>query len=207
MIEQRSPEWFAMRAGKFTGSRFADLMAVTKSGPSTSRRNLIATLACERMTGMCVETYSNAAMQRGTELEPDARAAYEAHICNLVNDATFVSHPTLPNVGVSPDGLVGDDGLVEIKCPSAMAKHMDALLKGDHATEYHWQVQGQMWVCGRAWCDVVSFDPRWPAHLQLAVVRVTRDDLAIAKLEAECRKAEAEITEQLAALSGLQAAA
>lgn len=206
-MTQRDEAWFRLRAGRFTGSRFGDLMAVTRSGPSASRRNLIATLACERMTGTCVETYSNAAMQRGTELEPEARAAYETAIGELVTEEDFIAHPTLPMVGVSPDGLVGDHGLVELKCPAAMAKHLDALLTNDHATEYHWQIQGQLWVSGRDWCDAVSYDPRWPAHLRLAIKRVTRDDVAIAALEKECAKAEAEIAEYIAKLNTMREAA
>lgn len=204
MTDQRTPAWFAMRAGKFTGSRFADLMAVTKSGPSTSRANLIATLAVERITGACVETYSNGAMQRGTELEPEARSAYETHCGDLVDEVAFVQHPTLPFVGVSPDGLVGADGLVEIKCPSAMAKHLSALRYGGHAAEYHWQLQGQLWVTARKWIDAVSYDPRWPEHLQIAVVRIERDDKAIAELEAACIAADAEVSSLVEELTNMK---
>jgi putative phage-type endonuclease len=204
---QRSPEWLAARAGRLTGSRFSDLMAVTRSGPSTSRKNLIAQLACERMTGTCVEGYQNDAMRRGTELEPQARAAYEAHTGEIVTEAAFLIHPRLTYVGVSPDGLVGLDGMVEIKCPAAMGKHLEALLSGAHATEYAWQVQGQLWVAGRAWCDVTSYDPRFPDGLQLAITRVKRDDVAIKKLEAECIAADAEIAAMVDRLSEMQAAA
>lgn len=204
MIEQRTEEWFALRAGKFTASRFADLMAVTRSGPSTSRANLIATLAVERITGTCVETYSNGAMQRGVDLEQDARSAYETHIGELVDEVAFVPHPSLAFAGASPDGLVGADGLVEIKCPSAMAKHLAALRSGDHAKEYRWQLQGQLWVTGRAWVDAVSYDPRWPDHLQLAVVRVQRDDKAIAELEAACIAADAEVTALVKELADME---
>lgn len=203
MIAQGSPEWLALRAGKFTGSRFSDLMAVTKTGPSASRRNLLATLAVERITGQCVEGYTNAAMERGKELEADARSAYEDHAGVIVREIAWVPHPTLGFVGVSPDGLVGDDGLVEIKVPSAMAKHLDALRAGAHATEYHWQLQGQLWVTGRSWVDAVSFDPRWPEPLRLAVVRIARDAAAIAKLEAECVAAEAELQAIVDELIGL----
>lgn len=206
-MSQRSPEWFAQRAGKFTGSRFADLMAVTKSGPSTSRRNLLATLAVERLTGACVETYSNAAMERGVALEEEARQAYEARIGDLCVEVDFIDHPTLPNVGISPDGLVGDDGLVEIKCPASMAKHLDALRTGAHADEYRWQVQGQLWVTGRAWCDVASYDPRFPEHLRLAVRRVERDEAAAAELEAACIKAEAEVLAMVDELNNMECAA
>lgn len=189
---QGSEEWLALRCGKFTASRFSDLMARTKSGPSASRTNLLALLAVERLTGKPAETYQNAAMARGTELEPEARIAYEQRIGALVEESAFVPHPTLPYVGMSPDGLVGDDGLVEIKCPNA-AKHIEALRRGAHAVEYRWQIQGQLWVSGRAWCDAVSYHPDFPANLRLAITRVNRDDIAIGELEKACVEAEAEV--------------
>jgi putative phage-type endonuclease len=206
-MSQRTDEWFARRAGKFTGSRFADLMATTKSGPSASRRNLLACLAVERLTGACVETYSNAAMERGTALEEEARQAYEARVGKLCEEVDFLDHPTLPFVGVSPDGLVDADGLVEIKCPASMAKHLDALRSGAHADEYKWQVQGQLWVSGRAWCDVASYDPRFPPGLQLAVTRVTRDDVAIKALELACIAANAEVDATVSELHNMERAA
>lgn len=192
-MEQGSPEWLAMRAGKLTGSRFADLMAVTRSGPSASRANLITTLALEILTGEPESTFQNDAMRRGTELEPFARGAYEAHTGELVEQVAFVVHPTLPFVGVSPDGLLGNDGLLEIKCPASQAKHLAALREAAHATEYRWQIQGQMWVTGRHWCDAVSFDPRFPLGLQLAIHRVNRDERALKELEDACIKAYAEV--------------
>jgi len=194
---QGSPEWFQQRLGLLTASRFADLMARTKSGPSTSRKNLITRLTIERLTGCYMETYSNAAMQRGTELEPEARKAYEDHELIVVDQAAYVPHPEYWFCGCSPDGLVGPAGLVEIKCPSAEAKHYEALRYGSHADEYKWQLQGQLWVTGRAWVDAVSYDPRF-AGFELAIVRVTRDESAIKELEAECIKGNAEIEEQLA---------
>ena len=204
MIAQGTAEWFALRAGKFTGSRFADLMARTKSGTSASRANLIATLAVERLAGMCVETYSNAAMQRGTELEPEARAAYEAHIGGLVQEVAWIPHPDLDYVGISPDALVGDDGLAEFKCPSSMAKHLDALRSGSHAVEYRWQLIGQLWVTGRQWVDAVSYDPRFPEGLQLAITRVMRDEPAIAELERACVEAETEVCAIVSQLTELK---
>lgn len=192
-IIQGSPEWFALRAGKFTASRFSMLMAKTRSGPAASRRNLIALLAIERMTGACVETYQNAAMQRGIDLEPEAREAYEDLMMVDVHETGIVIHSDYDYVSMSPDGMVGDDGLVEIKCPSAEAKHLDALLKGSHAAEYKWQIQGQLWVSGRKWCDAVSYDPRWPEKHRLAVVKVERNDEMIAELEAECITANDEV--------------
>lgn len=205
-MEQRTDAWMRARAGKFTGSRFADLMARTKSGPSAVRDNLIATLAVERITGTCVETYSNAAMQRGTELEPEARAAYEAHIGDLVLEVAWVQHPGLNFVGVSPDGLVGDDGMVELKCPAAMAKHLAALRSGQHAVEYKWQLQGQLWVTGRAWVHIVSYDPRWPADMRLAITRVMRDEDAIAQLSAECLRGNDEVEKIVSELQAMRIA-
>lgn len=192
-MEQRSDSWFAMRAGKITGSRFKDLMATTRSGASASRGNLIAQLAVERITGQCVPTYCNAAMQRGTDLEPEARSAYEAHAGVLVEEVAFITHPDYPNVGVSPDGLVGDEGMVELKCPDSMAKHLDAIRHGSHADEYRWQLQGQLWVAQRKWVDAASYDPRYPENLRLAVVRVEADAKAHQELAAEVEAAEQEI--------------
>lgn len=192
-MEQGSPEWLALRAGKFTGSRFADLMAVTKSGPSASRGNLIVQVALERLTGAPEDTFQNDAMRRGTELEPFARGAYEAHTGELVEQVAFIVHPNLAFVGISPDGLVGKVGMIEAKCPASQAKHLAALRNGAHAAEYRWQVQGQLWVAEREWCDVVSYDPRYPEGLQIAITRVFRDESAIKQLEQACIAAEAEV--------------
>ena len=205
-MSQRDEAWFAMRCGKFTGSRFADLMAVTKGGPSASRRNLLATLAVERLTGKCVETYQNGAMLRGIELEEAGRQAYEAKAGMLCVEVDFIPHPTLPYVGVSPDGLVGDTGMVEIKCPNA-AKHIDALRTGAHAQEYAWQLQGQLWVAEREWVDATSYHPDFPPHLALAITRVMRDDIAIKKLEQACIEAEAEVCELVNELLNMRPAA
>lgn len=201
---QGTDEWLALRAGKFTGSRFADLMATTRSGPAASRANLIVQVALERLTGAPEVTYCNDAMRRGTELEPLARGAYEAHTGELVEQVAFVLHPELDFVGVSPDGLLGEDGLVEIKCPASQARHMAALRNGAHAQDYRWQVQGQLWVTGRAWCDVVSYDPRFPSGLHLAITRVARDEAAIAALADACRAAENEVRELVDELSRLK---
>lgn len=204
---QGSSEWLDARCGKFTGSRFADLMATTKSGPSASRQNLIVCLALERLTGKSEETYQNDAMRRGSELEPLARGAYEAHTGELVEQEAFILHPAYPFVGVSPDGLVGNEGLVEFKCPSSQAKHLAALRSGQHAVEYRWQIQGQLWVCRRQWCDAVSYDPRFPEGLQLAITRVVRDDIAIKQLEQACIEADPEVAAIVNELQQLKEAA
>lgn len=204
---QGSTEWLAARAGKFTASRFADLMATTKSGPSASRQNLIITLALERLTGEPEQTFQNDAMRRGTELEPLARGAYEAKTGELVELASFVTDPDWPSVGVSPDGLLGDDGLVEFKCPASQAKHFEALSNGAHAKEYRWQVQGQMWITSRQWCDVVSFDPRFPEGLDLAITRVQRDEAAINQLREAVTVADAEVEAIVENMKNIRSAA
>lgn len=200
-MSQRDPEWFAARAGRFTASRFADLMATTKSGPSTSRKNLIVQVAIERITGTTEDSYTNAAMQRGIDLEPEARMMYELTTGNIVEEVDFIQHPSLSFVGVSPDGLIGDDGMMEIKCPSAMSKHLDALRNGAHAVEYKWQIQGQLWVAEREWNDAVSYDPRFPEGKRLAIKRVWRDEKMIEQLEAECIAANEEVEQIVKELS------
>lgn len=201
-MEQRSDAWFAARAGKFTGSRFSSLMARLKNGePGASCQNLLAALVIERLTGRPTEMYVNAAMERGTLLEPHALTAYADRTGNAVQTVGFVVHPTLDYVGVSPDGLIGDDGLVEIKCPSAENKHLDALLHGSHATEYQWQIQGQMWVTGREWCDAVSYDPRWPDHMTLAITRVYCDPFMHKALAEACMWGNGQILKSMAALT------
>lgn len=204
---QGSAEWLAARAGVFTASTFGDLMAVTKSGPSTSRIRLITKLAVERITGCAQATFQNDAMRRGNDLEPFARAAYEAHTGELVQTVGLAMHDTLGYVGASMDGLVGPDGLVEFKCPDNQDKHVQALRDGSHADEYRWQIQGQLWISGRAWCDAVSYDPRFPDGLQLAIRRVPRDEDAIAKLAAACADAEQEAAALVTELLNLRNAA
>ena len=186
-IEQRSPSWFAIRCGKVTASRVNDLMAKTKTGYAASRDNYMAQLVCERITGKPAESYSNAAMQWGTEQEPFARAAYEAHTGVIVEETGFHSHPTIEAAGASPDGLVGEDGLVEIKCPNT-ATHIDTLLDEFIPIKYFCQMQMQMVCTGRKWCDFVSFDPRMPEGAQLFVQRLHRDENFVKKMEEEISK-------------------
>lgn len=192
-IEQRSPEWFRLRAGAFTASRASDLMARTKTGPSASRGSLLALLAVERLTGQPVETFQNDAMRRGQELEAEARDAYSFATGLAVIECGFIECGDLPMTGCSPDGVVGADGLVELKCPANMAKHLAALRSNEHAREYRWQLQHQLMVTGRKWVDAVSFDPRYPEHLQLAIVRVERDKSAITELRDAIKAADAEV--------------
>ena len=199
-IEQRSDEWFAQRLGKVTASRVADVIAKTKTGYSTSRENYMAQLVVERLTQTKAESYTNAAMQWGTDQEPFARAAYEAAQGVMVEEVGFVPHPTIEWAGASPDGLVGDDGLVEIKCPNT-ATMIEALLTGKVPTKYFTQMQFQIACTGTKFCDYVVFDPRMPAKAQLFVTRVNRDDAYIAEIEAEIVKFLAEVESQVQQLN------
>jgi putative phage-type endonuclease len=202
MIEQRSPEWFQQRLGKATGSRISDIVAKTKSGYSASRANYMAQLVVERMTNKQAESYSNAAMEWGTEQEPLARAAYEAEVDVLVEEVGMIDHPTVEMSGASPDGLVGDEGLVEIKCPTT-ATHIDTLMGEQAPKKYYDQMQWQMACTGRKWCDFVSFDPRMPEGLQLFVKRVERDDEYIAMLESEVATFLQEVSDKVNKLKSL----
>lgn len=194
-IKQGTPEWHAARLGRVTASRVADIMATTKSGPAASRKNYMMELLCQRLTGNREESYINAAMQRGTDLEPFARIAYEAHHCTDVVEVGFVLHPKIEWFGASPDGLVGDHGLIEIKCPNT-AQHVDFLRDRKPDGKYIWQMHAQMACTGREWCDFVSYDDRMPEQLQFAGVRIFRDDAMIKNMES----AITEFLEELAAL-------
>jgi putative phage-type endonuclease len=179
MIEQGSEAWMQLRSGKVTASKVSDVMsAITTAG----YRNYLADLVVERLTGNKTESFTNAAMQWGVDQEPLARAEYEVKTGNFVDQIAFVDHPTIVNFGCSPDGLVGDDGLIEIKCPNT-ATHIDYVMQDKVPTKYIPQIQCQLAVTGRKWCDFVSFDPRLPDGLQMLIVRVDRDDEYIEKLQ------------------------
>lgn len=196
---QGSDEWLRARLGKVTASRVADIVAKTKTGWGASRKNYMAELISERLTGVPAEKYTNSAMQWGTEHEAQARAAYEFFESASVRTVGFVPHPTIPLCGASPDGLVGDDGLIEIKCPGT-ATHIDTLLNKTIDGKYVIQVQFQMSVTGRKWCDWCSFDPRLPEDLRLFVKRIPRDDEHIAELDAAVREFQKELDATLARL-------
>jgi len=184
MVIQGSEEWKQSRIGKATASRISDIVAKTKTGYSTSRANYMAQLVVERMTNQVGESYSNAAMEWGVENEPFARAAYEAKTGNLVDQVGAIDHPTIPMSAASPDGLISEDGCLEVKCLNT-ATHIDTILGGEPVKKYYDQMQWQMACTRRKWCDFVSFDPRMPAHLQLFVKRIQRNDVYIAELESE----------------------
>src|SRR6185312_3523841 len=183
---QGTPEWHAIRVGKVTASRAADVIAKTKSGWGASRTNYMAELIAERLTGEPGASFTNSAMQWGTETEPLARAAYEFRADCEVAQVGFVHHPEIKMAGASPDGLIGSDGLIEIKCPNT-ATHIDTLLGQKVPEKYVTQMQFQMACADRAWCDFVSFDPSLPEEMRVFVQRVTRDQEAIDYLEKEVK--------------------
>lgn len=181
---QGTPEWLQERCGFATASRLSDIMAKIKTGEAASRATYRAELVAQRLTNTMPESYTNAAMQHGTEFEPFARAAYEILRSEIVTEVGFIKHPVIDWTGASPDGLVGDDGLIEIKCPNT-ATHIDYLLKGAVPAKYQPQMLWQMACTGRKWCDFASYDPRMPVELQLFVVRFERDDLRLKEAETE----------------------
>ena len=199
-VEQGTPEWFAARLGNVTASRVADVIAKTKSGYSASRENYMAQLICERMTGTVAESYTNAAMQWGTETEPLARAAYESLADVLVDEVGYIAHPTIERAGASPDGLIGVFGLLEIKCPNT-ATHIDTLISEQVPTKYITQMQWQMSCTGRTWADFVSFDPRLPSGLQMFVKRVEFDAEYVAMLKEEVIKFLTELDAKISKLN------
>lgn len=184
-LEQGSDEWKAARLGHVSASNVAAVMSKTKDGgESATRRTYKIKLVAERMTGLAQETYKNAAMEWGNEQEPFARMAYESMKGLLVDKTGFWKHPSKEWIGVSPDGLVGDDGLIEIKCPNTTT-HLEYLWDEVVPTEYRKQIQMQLWVTGRQWCDFVSYDPRLPQKNQLFIKRCERDEKLIAMMEQE----------------------
>lgn len=201
MMEQRSDEWFAARLGIVTASRMADVMARTKTGYGAGRANYMAELICERLTGASADRFASAEMQWGTDVEPQARAAYEFLTDSSVTETGFHLHPSIDGLGASPDGLVDEDGLLEIKCPKT-GTHLDTLISETIPQKYVLQMHTQMLCTGRSWCDFVSFDPRLPAELQIWIKRVHLDADLAAEIETEARKFLGELSDKIDALRG-----
>jgi putative phage-type endonuclease len=200
--EQLSPEWFSARLGKVTASRVADVIAKTKTGWGAARANYAAQLIAERLTGVVQESYTNSAMQWGVDTEEEARTAYEFRTDATVIPAWFMEHPTIAMSGASPDGLIDDDGLLELKCPNT-ATHLETLLGGSLPAKYVTQMQWQMACSGRSWCDFASYDPRMPEAMRLFVKRVRRDEKMIGELEAAVVEFLSELDAKMAGLSHL----
>ncbi len=186
MIEQGTDAWKQERLGKVTASRIADLLAKTKSGWGASRANYKAQLVAERLTGVVAESYINAAMTWGTEMEPEAVAAYAFYLGVDPEPVGFVPHPEIEMSGASPDRLIGNGGLIEVKCPNT-STHIETLLEGAVPGKYRLQMMWQMACTGRQFCDFVSFDPRLPEDMRLFVRRIERCDDTIRDLEREVR--------------------
>lgn len=202
-MDQRTEEWHQARLGKVTASKLADVMASGRGGaPSATRANYRAQLVVERLTGTPTETFTNAAMAHGTETEPQARATYILTTGRVVEEVGFIDHPAIEMSGASPDGLIGADGLVEIKCPNS-ATHIATLRGAEIDGKYLKQMQWQMACTGRDWCDFVSFDPRLPDELQLHIRRVARDPAMISEMEAAVRSFLAEVDEEIRALRAI----
>lgn len=176
-VAQGSPEWQAARLGKATGSRFAEVLA---GGRGLTRKAYATQLALEIITGRPGDSFTSQAMALGTEREPLARALYEALTGNFVTEVGFCEHERL-SCGVSPDGLVDDDGGVEIKCPRERT-HAEYLSLPAEPASYTAQIQGCMWVTERQWWDFVSFNPSFPANARLIVRRIERDQAYIDRL-------------------------
>lgn len=202
-LDQSSPEWLQARVGFATASRISDIVAKTKTGYSASRANYMAQLVVQRLTNLPSESFTNAAMEWGIEQEPFARAAYESKMGVLVDQVGFIHHPSIEKSGASPDGLVGEDGLVEIKCPNT-ATHIETLLGTEVDKKYYDQMQWQIQCTGRKWCDFVSFDPRMPDHLQLFIKRVERNDFYITELEKEVIQFLKEVEDKVSKLNNIK---
>lgn len=189
---QRTAEWHMDRAGRFTGSRFVDVMARSKKDgkPLKAYHDLIWQIVTERMTGQASEGVDSYSMKWGRDVEPYAREAYEFETGLIVQETGFIQHPAFPFIGCSPDGLVGVDGGLEMKCPKDSRIHLERFISGI-GDEFIPQVQGCMWVTGRKWWDWVSYDPRMPETHRLLRIRIERDEQYIGELEKVVLEAEA----------------
>ncbi|EAR2619360.1 YqaJ viral recombinase family protein, partial [Salmonella enterica subsp. enterica serovar Sandiego] len=202
-----SPEWFAARCGKVTASRLYDVMARTKSGYAASRQNYMAELICQRLTGKPEEGFTNAAMMRGTELEPVAREMYALNEFDaVISEVGLIDHPTIAGFAASPDGLVNDDGLIEIKCPNTWT-HLQTLKTGVPKRQYLLQMHAQMMCTGRKWCDFVSFDDRLPPELAYFKTRINFDEVLAEEIEQEVVKFLTELETEIQNITHQESAA
>lgn len=196
-MKQQTDEWFSARCGKVTASRLADVMAKNKSGYAASRQNYMAELICQRLTGKVETGYSNSAMQRGNELEPVAREMYILNEFDVsVTETGFVPHPFISGFGASPDGLVNDDGLIEIKCPNT-ATHIETLKTGIPKRHYLLQMQAQMICTKRKWCDFISYDDRLPPDLSYFQTRINFDENLSYEIESEVKNFISELNKEI----------
>lgn len=202
MVEQRTEGWHAERCGHATASNFAAIISKKKDGkPTAARGEYLLKLVTERLTGTQEEGPDSYSLRWGKDVEPFARAAFEAETGLIVVESGFVRHPSMPWVGCSPDGLIGADSGYESKCPKNSTVHLETIKNGMPA-EHVAQVQGSMFVTGRNSWWFVSYDPRMPEHLRLHYELVKRDDKYIAELEAALREFLREVDEQVAFYKG-----
>lgn len=180
MSAQGSQEWLAERAGKITASRFADAIAInSRTGKPTEARNrYMRELAFELTAGQPKPSIDSQSLTWGKEVEAYAREAYELATGDIVREAGFALHPAYPFIGASPDGLIGEDGGYESKCPKDPQVHILTMLEG-MPEEHIAQVQGGMMVTGRKWWSFVSYDPRQSEPFRLYIQRIPRDDAYI----------------------------
>jgi putative phage-type endonuclease len=187
-IQQNTPEWLIERTGSVTASRVKDAVATLKSGKeSAARASYKLELLVEIMTGRAADHYVSQAMDFGIENEPLARGAYEIARGVEVERIGYIRHPSIARAGASPDGLVGDDGLVEFKVPTSTT-HLSYLLAEEVPDEYLPQLNWQLACSGRAWVDFVSYDPRLPQEFGLFVVRWHRNDRVICEMEGQVQQ-------------------
>lgn len=199
ILQSDEAAWASARCGCVTASRIADILAKTKSGPSASRANYCAELVVERLTGAPYPSCVSAAMQHGLDTEAEARAAYAFHHDAVIEPAALIFHPSLAKAAATPDGFIGEDGLVEFKCPLP-ATHIATLLGRSVSGAYVNQVQFQMSCTGRAWCDWVSYDPRMPEDMRLFVKRIPRNDDMIREVDLAVEVFLGEVDEMVARL-------
>lgn len=182
-MEQGSQEWFEARLGKVTASKIKDVMSKGRgNAESKTRRSYLIQLLSERLTNEVQESYQNTAMQWGADQEPNARECYEFEHNLTVGQVGFVDHPVIENYGASPDGMVGINGLIEIKCPNT-STHLEWKIAGVVPSEHIKQIQAQLDCTGRQWCDFVSYDPRLPVNIQMFVIRIDRDNDLISEIQ------------------------
>lgn len=192
-MEQRSDEWFEIRKGKVTASRIGDILNQLRNGNwAASRKNYAAQLVTERLDGKLPEPFTNEAIQWGIDQEPFACEAYTLKTGNEVQEIHFIDHPTIPFAGASPDGLVDEDGLLEVKCPTT-ATHIETLLADEIPEKHKYQMLWQMACTGRQWCDFISYDSRLPKEMQLFIRRLPRDEKEIERIENEVRIFQGEV--------------
>lgn len=197
-IEQGTDEWLALRYGWITASKFKDVMS---KGQGKTRKAYMYHLAAEAITGERAESFTNEYMEWGTENEPVARAMYELETGYEVDQVSFIKLDEANKIGCSPDGLIGDDGMVEFKCPKTTTQ-IETFLSGKMPSLHKGQVQGQLWVSDRQWTDFVSFDPRIDGDSGYFCVRIERDEEYIKELEAACFLFAKELQDMVKVLRG-----